>query len=140
MHYKRNDMISRILILSAVLFASSCNFENEDPDMVHFVFSNEDKTVFEEVKVIAFSEKDGTLVPVDSINHYPLKSPSIPYYSSIGIGFFIEDIESYSDGTFEAVAIKKDSTVFRTQIGVIQGKSTKRNFAISMSNAGIQLK
>ena len=110
-------MISRVLLVSAVLFASSCNFEDGDPDMVRFVFSNEDKTVFEEVKVIAFSEKDGTLVPIDSINHYPLKSPSIPYYSSIGIGFFAEDIESYSDGIFEAVAIKKDSSVFRTQIG-----------------------
>lgn len=108
--------------------------------MVLFVFSNEDKTEFEEVKVIAFSEIDGTLVPLDSVNHYPLKSPSIPHYSSIGIGFVAEDIESYSDGIFEAVAIKKDSTVFRTQIGVIQGKSTKRNFTISMSNAGIQPK
>lgn len=133
-------MISRILIVSAVVFATSCNFEDEDPDMIRFVFSNEDKTVFEEVKIIAFSEKDGTLVPMDSINHYPLKSPSIPYYSSIGIGFFAEDIESYSGGVFEAVAIKKDSTVFRSQIGIIQGKSTKRDFAISMSNAGIRLK
>lgn len=133
-------MISRILIVSAVVFATSCNFEDEDPDMIRFVFTNEDKTVFEEVKVIAFSEKDGTLVPIDSINHYPLKSPSIPYYSSIGIGFFAEDIESYSGGVFEAVAIKKDSTVFRTQIGVIQGKSTKRDFTISMGNAGIRLK
>lgn len=42
--------------------------------MVLFVFSNEDKTEFEEVKVIAFSEIDGTLVPLDSVNHYPLKS------------------------------------------------------------------
>lgn len=133
-------MISRILIVSAVVFATSCNFGDEDPDMIRFVFSNEDKTVFEEVKVIAFSEKDGTLVPIDSINHYPLKSPSIPYYNSIGIGFFAEDIESYSGGVFEAVAIKKDSTVFRTQIGIIQGKSTKRDFTISMSNAGIRLK
>jgi len=133
-------MISKILVVSVILFVSSCNFEDGDPDMILFVFSNEDKTEFGEVKVIAFSEKDGTLVPLDSVNHYPLKSPSIPYYSSIGIGFVAEDIESYSDGIFEAVAIKKDSTVFRTQIGVIQGKSTKRNFAISMSNAGIQPK
>jgi len=133
-------MINRNLLVSVVLFASSCNFEDGDPDIIRFVFSNEDKTVFEEVKVIAFSEKDGTLVPMDSINHYPLKSPSIPYYSSIGIGFVAKDIESYPDGIFEAVAVKEDSTVFRTQIGIIQGKSTKRDFTISMSNAGIQPK
>ncbi|PWJ58255.1 hypothetical protein CLV98_104113 [Dyadobacter jejuensis] len=132
-------MENRFLLISMICFLSSCRFElDKDPEMIQFVFYNSDKTVFEEVKIIAFELKNGMLTPVDSVYHYPLKSPSIPYYSNIGIGFLANDIDSLQSGFFQAIAIKKDSTVFKIPIGEIEGKATKRSFSIEMTSSGIQ--
>jgi hypothetical protein len=124
-----------------ILCASCSLFEAEkEPEMVSFVFKNADNTVFQEIKVKAYSAENGQLIAYDSIYHHPLKSPSIPYNSSTEIAFLEPSFQYKQDGIFEAIVIKKDSTIFRAQIGEIKGTQTRRNFNLELSSKGITLK
>lgn len=128
--------------LLLVFICISCTlFEPEQKaSSISFVFKNTDSTRFEELKVIAYSIENGQRIAYDSTYHYPLKTPSIPYYSSAGISFPEQFFDFKEEGIFEAIAVKDDGTVFREDIGEINGKQTRRDFTIEVSNSGLKLK
>ena len=135
-------MYKKIALILIAPFCFSCNlFEPEkQPKMISFVFTNVDKTIFQEIKVIAYTVENGQHIAYDSVYHYPLKTPSIPYYSSAEIAFLDQSFQVRENGLFEAIAVKEDSTVFRNQIGKIEKMPSRRRFEIELSNLGIALK
>ena len=135
-------MLKKFAQLFLVFLCISCSlFEPEkEPERISFVFKNSDSTVFKELKVIAYSVENGQPIAYDSVYHYPLKTPNIPYNSSAEIAFLDQSFEHRQDGFFDAIAIKEDSTIFRAQIGKIKGNPTRRNYNIELSSSGITLK
>lgn len=135
-------MVKNITLLLLTFLCISCDlFEPEkEPDKVSFNFENSDNTVFRELKVIAYEVENEQSIAYDSVYHYPLKSPGIPFNSSAEIAFLDQSFQYKQEGFFEAVAIKEDSKIFREQIGEIKGNQTRKRYNIELSRSGITLK
>ncbi|MCE6991948.1 hypothetical protein LZG72_22755 [Dyadobacter sp. CY323] len=111
------------------------------PSMITFNVYSQDNDAFREIRIYGKELKNGTITPFDSTIFNAINwngtEETFPKGRGYGLAFFADSLIEIQNGSFEAVAVRKDFSLVRTDFGRITAGKTHEDFRIVLTTNGI---
>jgi hypothetical protein len=135
-----------IFSMLPLLMLASCikigpDYLDKEANLIDFTIRVEEADAYKEIRIYSKELKDGNLVKVDSTIFNALNKNGTNVTFPIGEGFVLgieaDSITLIKNGSFEAVAVKKDDSLVKKDFGKITNGVTKDSYSVYLRADGV---